>query len=56
MPSNFRWNPLVSLAVAVVLLALSFLVPGATRDLILRVAGVLALLAGAAMWVHGRRG
>ena len=37
------------------LLALGFVVPGGTRELILRVVGGLAILAGAAMWVAGRR-
>lgn len=47
-------NPAVSIAVGVVLLAIGFLVPGTTRDVILRVAGVLAILAGAVMWVARR--
>jgi hypothetical protein len=51
-----RRNPALSIAVGIVLLAIGFVVPGTTRDLILRVAGVLALLAGAAMWVASRRG
>ncbi|HEV3309124.1 MAG TPA: hypothetical protein VG815_01190 [Chloroflexota bacterium] len=51
-----RRNPALAIALGIVLLALGFLVPGTTRDLILRVAGVLALLAGAAMWVTSRRG
>jgi len=38
-----------------VLLALGILLPGATREVILRVAGVLAILAGAIMWVTQRR-
>jgi hypothetical protein len=51
-----RWNPAVSIAVGVVMVAISFLVPGTTRDLILRVAGVLAILAGAIIWLARRRG
>ena len=50
-----RRNPALAIVVGIVLLAIGFVVPGATRDLILRVAGVLALLAGAAMWVASRR-
>lgn len=49
-------NPALSIAVGIVLLAISVAVPGTTRDLILRVAGVLAILAGAGMWVASRRG
>lgn len=49
-------NPALSIAVGIVLLAIGFIVPGTTRDVILRVAGVLALVAGAAMWVTSRRG
>ena len=51
-----RRNPVLAIALGIVLLAISFIVPGETRDLILRVAGVLALLAGAAIWVASRRG
>lgn len=51
-----RQNPVLSIVVGVVLLAISFLFPGATRDLILRVVGVLAILAGVIMWVTRRRG
>ena len=53
--SMLRRNPAVAFAVGVVLLAIGFLVPGTTRELILRVAGVLAILAGAAMWAVARR-
>jgi hypothetical protein len=49
-------NPIVSIAVGVLLLAIGFVVPGTTRELILRAAGVLAILAGAVMWVARRRG
>jgi hypothetical protein len=49
-------NPALAFAVGVVLLAIGFLVPGTTREVILRVAGVLAILAGATMWVMARRG
>ncbi|HEV2476811.1 MAG TPA: hypothetical protein VGX22_09735 [Candidatus Dormibacteraeota bacterium] len=49
-------NPALSIAVGIVLLAIGFIVPGTTRDVILRVAGVLAIVAGAAMWVTSRRG
>jgi len=51
-----RWNPAASIALGLVLLAIGFLLPGTTRDLILRVVGVLAILAGAVMWVAQRRG
>ncbi len=50
-----RTNPLVAIGVGVVLLGLSLVVPGTTRDLILRVAGALALVAGAVMWEASRR-
>lgn len=46
-----RRNPVISVALGVVLIAISFLLPGATREVILRVAGVLAILAGALMWL-----
>ena len=49
-------NPVLPIALGIVLLAIGFVVPGTTRDLILRVAGVLAILAGAAMWAASRRG
>ena len=49
-------NPVVAFAVGVVLLAIGFLVPGTTRELILRVAGILAISAGAIMLVARRRG
>lgn len=49
-------NPALSIAVGIVLLAIGFIVPGTTREVILRVAGVLAIVAGAAMWVTSRRG
>lgn len=48
-------NPVLAIGVGVLLLALGFLLPGATRELILRVVGGLAILAGVAMWVAGRR-
>jgi hypothetical protein len=51
-----RRNPALTIALGIVLLALGFIMPGTIRDLILRVAGVLALLAGAGMWVALRRG
>jgi uncharacterized protein YjeT (DUF2065 family) len=50
-----RRNPAVAFAVGIVLLALGFLTPGTTREVILRAAGVLAILAGAVMWVMARR-
>ena len=50
-----RRNPAAAIALGIVLLAAGFLIPGATRELIFRVAGVLAVLAGAAMWVASRR-
>jgi len=52
---RLRSNPAVSIAVGVVMLVIGFLVPGTTREVILRVAGVLAILAGAIMWVARRR-
>jgi len=45
-----RRNPVLAIAVGVVLLALGLFLPGATRDLVLRVVGGLAILAGAIMW------
>jgi hypothetical protein len=48
-------NPAVAFAVGVVMLAIGFLVPGTTREVIFRVAGVLAILAGAIMWAARRR-
>jgi uncharacterized membrane protein HdeD (DUF308 family) len=48
-------NPAVAIVVGVVMLALGFLVPGTTRDVILRLAGVLAILTGTIMWVARRR-
>ena len=48
-------NPYAAIALGVVLLVISFVVPGGTRDLILRIAGVLAILAGAVMWAISRR-
>ena len=54
--NNLRLNPAVSIAVGVVMLVIGFVVPGTTRDVILRVAGVLAILAGAVMLVARRRG
>lgn len=51
---ELRWNPGVSIAVGLVMIALSFLVPGATRDLIFRVLGVMAIVAGSVMWVTRR--
>jgi len=50
-----RWNPALSIAVGVVMLAIGFTVPGTTREVILRTAGALAILAGVAMWVTQRR-
>ena len=50
-----RRNPAIAFVVGVALLLISFVVSGTTRDLILRVAGVLAILAGAAMWLAWRR-
>lgn len=50
-----RRNPLLAVGLGIALLALSLVVPGTTRDLILRVAGVLAIVAGAVMWVGSRR-
>jgi hypothetical protein len=51
-----RSNPVYPIALGVVLLVISFLVGGTTRDLILRVVGVVAILAGAGMWLVQRRG
>jgi len=52
-----RRNPAVAFAVGVALLAIGFLVPGTTREVILRVAGILAILAGGVMWAAAvRRG
>ncbi|HVH64043.1 MAG TPA: hypothetical protein VNA65_10640 [Candidatus Dormibacteraeota bacterium] len=48
-------NPALAIGLGIVLLVIGFVVPGATRELILRVAGVLALLAGAVTWVTSRR-
>ncbi|HKW08001.1 MAG TPA: hypothetical protein VJS19_10590 [Candidatus Dormibacteraeota bacterium] len=48
-------NPYVAIAVGIVMLVISFLVPGETRDLILRVAGALAIVLGVGMFVMGRR-
>lgn len=50
-----RQNPGLAIGLGILLLALSFIVGGATRDLILRVAGIAAILAGGAMWVASRR-
>lgn len=50
-----RPNPLYAVGLGVVLLVISFLVGGETRDLSLRVAGVLAIVAGAVMWMARRR-
>ena len=47
-------NPFVAIGVGAVLLVISFLLPGATRDLILRIVGVLAILAGIGMWLTRR--
>ncbi|HET9781619.1 MAG TPA: hypothetical protein VFR33_07545 [Candidatus Dormibacteraeota bacterium] len=46
---------MISIAIGVVLLVLGFVIPGSTRDLIFRVLGVLAILAGVATWVMRRR-
>ena len=51
-----RRNPGLAIGLGILLLAIGFIVPGTTRDLILRVAGVVAILAGGAMWVASRRG
>jgi hypothetical protein len=51
-----RRTPVLALAAGVVLLALGLVLPGATRELILRVGGGLAILAGAVMLVAGRHG
>jgi len=53
--ARLRWNPALSIAVGVVMLAIGFTVPGTTREVILRAAGALAILAGVAMWVTQRR-
>ena len=50
-----RLNPVISIAIGVVLLVLGFVVPGATRDLIFRVLGVLAILTGVVAWLTRRR-
>ena len=50
-----RRNPALPIALGILLLVLGFIVPGPTRELILRVAGALALLAGVAMWAASRR-
>ena len=50
-----RRSPALAVGLGIVLLALGFIVPGTSRDLILRVVGGLALLAGGAMWVASRR-
>jgi hypothetical protein len=49
-----RSNPFLSIGLGIVLLVISFLVGGTTRDLILRVAGVLFILAGGVIWVMRR--
>lgn len=49
-----RTNPVLFIALGVVLLGIGFVVPGTTRDAILRVAGVLAILLGAGIWVTRR--
>jgi len=51
-----RTNPILPIALGVVLLAISFLVRGDTRDLLLRAAGIVAIVAGAVMWSMKRRG
>ena len=51
-----RQNPALAIGLGILLLAISFIVPGTTRDLILRVVGVVAILAGGAMWLASRRG
>lgn len=50
-----RRNPAIAFAAGIVMLAIGFVVPGSTRELILRVAGGLAILAGAVMLVAQRR-
>jgi hypothetical protein len=48
-------NPALSIGLGVLLIAISFVVPGTTRDAILRVVGVVAILAGAGIWLARRR-
>ena len=55
LPPFLRTNPVLAIGLGILMLALSFLVGGATRDLILRVAGVLAILAGAIIFIAQRR-
>jgi hypothetical protein len=47
-------NPLLAIGLGVVLVVISFLVGGATRDLLLRVAGVVAILIGVVTFVFRR--
>lgn len=47
-------NPLLAVVLGVVLLVISFVVPGGTRDLILRIAGAVAIVAGAGIWLARR--
>jgi hypothetical protein len=47
-------NPLLAIGLGVVLLVISFLVGGATRDLILRIVGVAAILVGVGTLVFRR--
>ncbi len=52
---RLRRNPALAIVVGLVLLVMSFVLPGATRDLIFRVAGGLAILGGVGMWLAARR-
>ncbi len=47
-------NPLLAVGLGVVLLVISFVVPGGTRDLILRIAGGVAIVAGGGTWLARR--
>ena len=50
-----RINPALAIALGVLLVAIAFVVPGSTRDLILRIAGGAFIVAGAVVWVVARR-
>ena len=50
-----RLNPLASIGLGVLLIVLSIVIPGPTRDLILRLVGGLAILAGVVGWFVTRR-
>ena len=50
-----RINPALAIALGVLLVAIAFVVPGSTRDLILRIAGGAFIVAGAVVWVVRRR-